>query len=191
MGQPDTASSHRETTPQIGAASALECGAVLVVEPVIEVRLHAVSTLSAAGFRVTAAEGFTQAKALLGSLRPTVLITALRLADYNGLHLVLRAKTTNPDIAALVTSPAADAVLRSDAEAMDATFVGTPISNADLVAATVRTMLRARSHAAPVRPPFERRRGQRRAQTAAVVPERRRGDRRHPLPWLIALATPR
>jgi DNA-binding NtrC family response regulator len=191
MGQPDTASSHSESTPPTDAATEITLGGVLVVEPVIEVRLQAASTLAAAGFHVTTAQSFSQAKALLRSRDPALVMTAVRLGDYNGLHLVLRAKAINPHIAAVVTSRAADAVLRSDAEAMGATFVVTPVSSGDFVAATLRTIFRGDTPSAAIRPPFERRQQQRRTTGEAFVPDRRRGDRRRTLPCLVSAATTR
>jgi DNA-binding NtrC family response regulator len=159
---------------------------VVVVEPALNQLLATVSTLSAAGFHVTAAEGFAQAKPLLSS-GPAVLLTAARLGMYNGLHLVVRGKAIQPGMAALVTSPVADSILQSDAEALGATFVQTPIANRELIASILQTYFRSASDRRPVRPPFERRTHERRTSIRAVDPnvERRAQDRRRVLPWLV------
>jgi two-component system, response regulator RegA len=157
---------------------------VLIVEPSLDELLVLMSRLTTRGFRVTVAETFAQAKPLLLSQPPSVLMTALRLGAYNGLHLVLRAKTIRPEIAALVTCRADDIVLRADAEAMGATFIVTPIAEKDLIAAVLQTISRGQAATPPIRPPFERRLGERRAAVESFDDERRSTDRRRVLPWM-------
>jgi hypothetical protein len=67
-----------------------------------------------------------------------------------------------------------------EAEAMGATFIVKPTSPEDIAAAILRTVLRDRALAAPpIRPPFERRRIERRVHPPnGTMPERRRADRR-------------
>jgi DNA-binding NtrC family response regulator len=165
---------------------------VLVVEPRPSDLLFVVSAISQAGLRVTAAESFEQAKVLLTTETPSVLITAIRLGEYNGLHLVLRGKTERPDMAAVVTAPSFDTVLLSEADAMNATFVVTPTSQEELVAAVVRTIFASSNAPEPIRAPFERRQHERRAAgaLAEVETERRQNrDRRRGLraPDAVAL----
>jgi DNA-binding NtrC family response regulator len=159
---------------------------VLIVEPALEELLQITSRLTSAGFRVTAAESFAQAKPLLDSQPPSILVTAVRLEAYNGLHLVLRAKAVRPSIAAVVTSATEDPVLRADAEAMGATFIVTPVDEKDLVAAIFQTLFR-RDETAPIRPPYERRVRDRRA-TVELFDEddRRSAERRRERPWNAA-----
>jgi DNA-binding response OmpR family regulator len=157
---------------------------VLVVEPSLEALLVATTALTAAGFRVTAAESFAQAKPILLSQPPNILVTAVRLGAFNGLHLVLRAKAVRREIAALVTSSDNDVVLRADAEAMGATFVVTPVPEKDLIAAVLQTLFRSDPTGSPIRPPFERRLGERRAGSESIEDERRLAERRRLLPWL-------
>jgi DNA-binding NtrC family response regulator len=156
---------------------------VLVVEPSLGDLLLLTSRLTSAGFRVTAAESFAQAKPLLDSQPPSILVTAVRLEAYNGLHLVLRAKAVRPNIAAVVTSANEDAVLRADAEGMGATFIVTPVDEKDLVAAIYQTLFR-RDPTAPVRPPYERRvRDRREAVELIDEDDRRSAERRRERPW--------
>ena len=154
---------------------------VLTVEPVLDDLLAIASSLSAVGFHVTAAEGFSQAKPLLTTHGPRILMTAARLGMYNGLHLVLRGKSMQPDLAALVTSETPDRILQAEVEAMGATFVMKPISTSHLVAAILQTVYR-RDAAAPIRPPFERRSADRRATVTTFGEERRSTDRRRLMP---------
>lgn len=160
---------------------------VLVVEPVLDQLLHTVSLLAAAGFQVTAAASFEQAKPLLTSDSPAVLLTALRLGMYNGLHLVVRGKALQPRLAALVTSPHPDPVLQREAELLQATFVLQPIASDELIASILQTRFRDASNTEPIRPPFERRVASRPVLEPVdpLAMERRQADRRRVLPWLL------
>lgn len=162
---------------------------VLVVEPVLDQLLQKVAILTGAGFLVTAAATFSQAKPLLTSQSPAVLLTATRLGMYNGLHLVVRGKSVQPSLAALVTSHVNDQVLQREAEQLGATFVLQPVSTDDLIASILKTRYRSTENTEPVRPPFERRLTQRRALEPVdpISVDRRASDRRRPIPWLVPL----
>ena len=140
--------------------------------------MHHVPGLAASEFHVVGAEDFASAKAVLLATPPQMLITDVRLHEYNGLHLVLRAKAAAPNLAALVLSSYQDSVLESEANALGATFVVTPIQPTELVAAVRRTLFRLDN--TPIRPPFERRISAQRHASAAVGAddERRRVERR-------------
>jgi len=149
----------------------------LIIDPVLSDALFLVSVVSALGFRVTVADTFADGLERL-RVHPALLIATIRLAEYNGLHLVLRGRSARPDLAALVTSTAPDPVLQLEAEQLGATFVLKPIAEKELRAAILRTMYRA-GESSPVRPPFERRQSERRVVDAPVYqPERRVRDRR-------------
>jgi DNA-binding NtrC family response regulator len=171
------------------AAAPIGALTVLVVEPLLEQLLKTVTMLSTAGFKVTAAASFEQAKPLLTQDSPSILLTALRLGMFNGLHLVVRGKALQPGLAALVTSPQPDIVLQREAEQLEATFVLQPIASTELIASILKTKFR-REGDEPIRPPFERRVRDRRALVpvdplAPVSIKRREGDRRRALPWLL------
>lgn len=151
----------------------------LIVEPALADVLLLVPILSALGFQITATESFHEAKQSLRS-PPQILITEIRLGEFNGLHLVLRGKSSRADMAAIVTTDVEDPVLQAEAEAMGATFVRKPVSATELEAAICRTVLRSReSPFLPVRAPFERRTvNRRRTQAISLVSDRRASDRR-------------
>lgn len=134
--------------------------------------------LHPADFDVTFTQSFSEAKALLAGRLPDLLVTSLRLGEYNGLHLVLRGKAVHPAMTAIVLSRASDAALEADAERLGATFVIYPESRKELAAAIERTMYRRDGQ--PVRAPYERRAGERRAATRLpwTGPDRRVGERR-------------
>lgn len=158
---------------------------VLVVEPALDELLFVTSMLSSAGFHVTAAGSFAQARALLGGSRPfALLFTALRLGMYNGLHLVVRARCVQPTVAAVVTASAEDAMLQAEAEDLGATFVVKPTTSQECIAAILQTVFRSDTSTGPIRPPFERRHGERRGTSQPIGEERRRSERRRVFHWL-------
>jgi two-component system response regulator RegA len=163
----------------------------LVVDPTLSDALSVASALTKFQFQITLAETFVKGKERLGTRPPDVLITDIRLGEYNGLHLVLRASTQRPGIAAIVLSSTLDEVLRADAESMGATFMLKPVSERDLTAAIFRTIARQKTPgraAEPIRPPFERRATERRGDVAPTTVDRRLHDRRRNLDALLYLA---
>jgi two-component system response regulator RegA len=156
----------------------LAAAAALVVDPSLTEALSTVALLTGRGFEVTVAETFAKAKERLNARVPALLITEIRLGEYNGLHLVLRGKAQRPSMAALVTSAVLDPVLQADAEAMGATFLIKPIDDKNLLAAVMRTMFQRDRAEGPVRPPFERRRTERRSAIVVIAPDRRQTERR-------------
>jgi two-component system, response regulator RegA len=163
---------HASTLPRVTPLSAF------VVDPN---RADARSTgalLMKYGFQVTVAETFAKAKERLATSRPALLITEIRLADYNGLQLVRLARSFRPDTAALTLSAVADPVIQADAESLNATFVLKPIDDAELTAAVFRTLGRSQHSVVPIRAPFERRLSERRVARVVPIDERRATDRR-------------
>lgn len=145
----------------------------------------AVSILESNGFLVSVAEGFSQAKALIDRHVPDVLVTDVRLHDYNGLHLVLRGKGIRPSMAAVVVTAIEDPVIQVEAERMGATFVLQPTTRQEFMAAVFRTLFRVPGDARPIRARFERRSGDRRGAVKLVVDSERRLNERRTRPWRV------
>jgi DNA-binding NtrC family response regulator len=137
----------------------------------------AISALSLVGFQTRVADSFEEARDMLVAQPPAVLVADIRLGAYNGLHLVLRGKQARPNMAAIVTTDWPDKVLMAEAEAMGATFLLKPAVREEFLAAIFRTLFR-HDAGTPIRSPFERRHGERRAATAAAVEEERRRQTR-------------
>jgi DNA-binding NtrC family response regulator len=144
------------STHALGIPTTLPVISALVVDPDVGDAITIASTLAACRLHVTVAESFASSKERLAAIAPHVLVTAVRLAEYNGLHVVLRAKALRQDCAAIVTSTTLDPVLRADSEAMGATFVLKPIVRNELATAVFRTLFRQRDglDQGPLRPPF-------------------------------------
>jgi DNA-binding response OmpR family regulator len=150
----------------------------LVVDPVAPDRMFVASTMSSAGFLVTVTDSFAAAKERMTAKPPALLITEVCLAEYNGLHLVIRGLAADARMGALVTCSHEDVVLRKSAEELGATFVVKPITGRELVAAVFRTLFRGEHEKGPVRAPFERRSSDRRSVLSAMTSDRRASDRR-------------
>jgi len=158
----------------------------LVVEPSVSETLFLVSSLSELGFQVNVSDNFRDARSLLMSA-PALLVTELRLGEYNGLHLVFRAKSIRSDIAAIIRTQIADPLLQLEAERMGATFVLKATGPEEFRAAVARTLMRKPESFEPIRPPFERRHRERRAAHAMSerMPERRVTERRVDISTII------
>jgi CheY-like chemotaxis protein len=124
----------------------------LVVDANPELLARTVRLLSGAGYVVSPAVSFAGARRLIAVLRPDVLVTAIRLDGFNGLHLVIASRATLPDLVAVVTHGAPDPMLQADASATGALYLSAPIDPAlflDLIAKS----LEARGPRGRRRPP--------------------------------------
>jgi len=158
----------------------------LVVEPSAADAVWMALVLSELGFSVTVSDTFQDARAQL-TVPPALLVTELRLGEYNGLHLVLRGKSAHPDLAAIVTSRIDDPVLYVEAEQLGATYVLKNIGAPAFRAAVLRTVFRSNPPEGSIRPPFERRKSDRRRQVDPIhEPELRVAERRRDVSSLIA-----
>jgi CheY-like chemotaxis protein len=163
----------------------------LVVEPSGLDMVRVVSALSGAGFTVTATDNYHEAKNRLAAAPPLVLVTEIRLGAYNGLQLALRLESPVRRTAVVVTSEFPDPVLQRDADRVGATFAVKPLTEEALLAAVYRTMMRRSDPSGvldPIRPPFERRSGERRMASSMVEFERRSAERRRGIASLLVRA---
>jgi DNA-binding NtrC family response regulator len=154
----------------------------LVVEPSVADAVSIALMVSELGFQVIVSETFHDASSRL-SARPALLVTELRLGEYNGLHLVLRGKSAHPSLAAIVTSRILDPALYKEAGQLGATFVLKTVDPLEFRAAVLRTVLRTEGDTSEIRPPYERRKAERR-QSAQMPhqPELRVAERRGAIP---------
>ena len=118
---------------------ATPCSVVVVDGNALD-RTTTVALLEGAGYRVRSAQSFDEAKMLLAEEPPDILITDLRLGQYNGLHLVLRTRSNHPEMAALVTSRVADPVLEAEAYRQHAHFILVPLTPPQLLEAVASTL---------------------------------------------------
>jgi DNA-binding response OmpR family regulator len=77
------------------------------------------SWLGSAGYELAIVTTFAAAKALLET-KPALVISELKLGEYNGLHLALKARAAG--IPTIIVGPH-DAVLQKDADELGATYL--------------------------------------------------------------------
>jgi CheY-like chemotaxis protein len=85
--------------------------------------------LEEAGFNVATAASFEEGCNLLRQVQPDLLVADVRLLDYNGLHLAMRARDESPRTRTVIVGDP-DLVLERDAKALGARYV----TSADLPA---------------------------------------------------------
>ncbi len=85
-----------------------------------------VTLLRLAGYRVVGAASFEEGRRALQG-RPDMLITDIRLGAYNGLQLVARARSANPDLLAIVLTGYHDVVLQAETERLHAVYMRKPV----------------------------------------------------------------
>jgi two-component system, response regulator RegA len=83
--------------------------------------------LAGEGFKVLACPTFGEAKAQLATRRVAALLTDIRLAEFNGLHLVQLALTLHPRARLVVFSGHSDDVLQAEAQAVGALWLLKPL----------------------------------------------------------------
>src|SRR4051812_40737927 len=76
---------------------------------------------------VVALSAFQAAKNYLSLNLPDVIITDVRLGDFNGLQLVILAKQMNPSIRAIVMTGFDDPGIHQEADRLGATYMIKPI----------------------------------------------------------------
>jgi DNA-binding response OmpR family regulator len=163
---------------------ALATPAALVVDSDAARRASVVKVLDSGGFRISEADSFAVARRALIDHPPAVLITALKLAEYNGLHLVLRARAAPLRIDTLVIADPGSAGFRTEVQQAGAAFVLEPVTEKELLAAVIRTLFR-HDHTRAIEPPFERRLEDRRTAHLPPQAERRFYDRRRSVGTLL------
>ena len=87
------------------------------------------SWLGTAGYELAIVTTFTAAKALLET-KPALVISELKLGEYNGLHLALKARAVG--IPAIIVGPQ-DAVLQRDAGDLGATYLTTVLRRSEVL----------------------------------------------------------
>jgi len=104
---------------------------ILLVDPSAATLAAAEHALVGAGYRAAAVSTFDQALRQVALDRPDVLITAIRLAAFNGLHLVIRLRVEHADLPVIVTGHMSD--FTSDAARFGARFIQTPLDPGQLL----------------------------------------------------------
>jgi two-component system nitrogen regulation response regulator GlnG len=111
---------------------------VLVVDPDSAAREETAGWLSDAGYGVRDAGSFEDARRMLDSAAPEILLTAVRLGAFNGLHLIIAARAVRPGLRAILTTAAEDPALRGEADRLDVECLVKPVTRDALLAVVAR-----------------------------------------------------
>jgi DNA-binding NtrC family response regulator len=127
---------------QRGLASLLErdsptmmkTAAILVVDGDTSALASLVEPLRKAGYRTVGADSFETGRRLLHTEWFDLLITDIRLAAYNGLHLVFHSRVLNPACNAIVLASVPDASIETETRRFGAHYVAGAVEPDSLLA---------------------------------------------------------
>jgi DNA-binding response OmpR family regulator len=91
------------------------------------------AVLSDPAYLVVPMSSFQEAKKLLYSVKPDLLVADIRLHAFNGLHLAARSRIDYPGLPVIITNASPDAVLENEAKRQEATFVVNPLRNVEFL----------------------------------------------------------
>ena len=111
---------------------------VLLVDDSLE-RSTIARSLQQRGYRVTTAATFEQATAIFAIAPPDVLVTEIRLGAFNGLHLIVRSRSRNPDVVAVVYTAFPDLVLEAETKRLNAAYLVRSADPSELLTTIART----------------------------------------------------
>ena len=120
---------------------------ILVVSTVGPERLGMMGILKAAGHRVRGAVSFDEATHLLARTTPDLVIADERLHAYNGMHVLLRARSENPHVGAIVVTTEETRAVEADARRLNLECAVRPDDPAEWVAIVSRSLCLAHSSA--------------------------------------------
>jgi FixJ family two-component response regulator len=113
---------------------------ILVVDDDAQVLRYLNDVLQDAGYDTVTCNRFEDAKAVLATMRPALLLTDVRLGAYNGLQLGFFARSHHPDLPIVVLTGFEDPTLREEAARSGAAFLVKPVTRAALLE-TIQKML--------------------------------------------------
>ena len=96
--------------------------------------------LSGAGYRARGASSFEEAKPLLKTMSPEMVIAEERLGGFNGLQLILRGRAANPSMRAIAAIPATDPVFEAEASRLDVQCLVKPANPAEWLLPIARSL---------------------------------------------------
>src|SRR5262245_53726421 len=102
---------------------------ILLVESDRAVLERTEALLSSAGHLVAAVSTYHDARHLMDSVSPDLLVVGVRLDAFNGMHLAVRCRRKYPLPPVMITSPGPDAVVEMEAERIGAKFLVDPANN--------------------------------------------------------------
>ena len=119
----------------------------MVVDADAHERRHTEEVLERVRFVVMAADSFADARALLASMTPDIVVADIKLHAFNGLHLAALCSIWRPGTPFIATYERFDRVLEADAARLNALYIAKTPGRDELTRAAF-TLLDARLHGA-------------------------------------------
>lgn len=119
---------------------------ILIVGTSAERSAAMANLLVESGHDVISALGFTEAVHALVDRSPDLLISEVRLGAFNGLHLVIRCRTTHPAMRTIILDRTYDSGLEFDAQRYGATYLVEPVDAVELLAQVSRMRAEINPH---------------------------------------------
>mgnify|MGYP005814069519 CR=1 FL=1 len=113
---------------------------ILVVDDDRQVLRYLTEILQDAGYDTLACSRFQDAKTLLATTTPSLLLTDVRLGAFNGLQLGFFARDHHPDLPVIVLTGYEDPTLREEAARVGAIFLLKPVPRAALLEAVAAAL---------------------------------------------------
>jgi len=111
----------------------------LIVDDDLRILALATRWLAGSDFEIQTASTFADARNEIREHAPDIVVTDIRLGEFNGIQLGMIARETRPDVKLVIMSGYDDPVLRRDVDDLHATFLSKPMRQHALVAAMRET----------------------------------------------------
>jgi DNA-binding NtrC family response regulator len=118
---------------------------ILVVSNDIAGLTDTLTVLGHAGYHARGASTFAEARNVLASGSPDLVIADQRLGEYNGLHVILRARARRPGLSAIVTTGVRDRGAEADARSLDVEYMLKPKTAKGWLASIARALAPSRA----------------------------------------------
>jgi DNA-binding response OmpR family regulator len=112
---------------------------------------HLEGRLSECGYLVAPAASFLEARRLLTSTTPDLLVVGMRLGAYNGLHLAIRTRLDHPDVPVILTHSGPDPIAEAEARRHGAAFIPTALDNPEFLPEVKAAIARRQQSQRPLR----------------------------------------
>lgn len=106
---------------------------ILIADGNVAALAEVTDWLMKAGYHVMSTTSFDEASRLLEKRQPDLIVADVRLGAFNGLHLVVRSRSGNPDRPAIVTNAFTDPVLEAEAWRLNAIYMLKPLDRERLI----------------------------------------------------------
>jgi DNA-binding response OmpR family regulator len=103
------------------------------------------------GYLVAAIDSFLEARDLLDSVTPDLLIADVRLERFNGLQLAIRCHFDHPGVPVVVTHVREDPVAEAEAKRYGVSFVAAPLDNPNFLPCVRSLLANRRMAQRPIR----------------------------------------